>query len=235
MGDRLTLARKLLDNYHSKALELLMDYLQDKEIRAATEQYIGQHDPSPVRLDMPLAQQSEPSGTRSHHLDSSLLHKSTRKSIPDARYGLPTPSNSAGSVKSHSSSLAAAGLERIYLISCDDDGADRPVLAKSAPGRHNLIRDKVAYGRGLGASPDPVDEMVLVHLPSGGQRYERVKAAVNLTWRRRNEFTTNVDVFYVVSATLFDSDVILGSEVSLESRVSLGESTTIGQNCAQSD
>ncbi|KAF1960876.1 hypothetical protein CC80DRAFT_590195 [Byssothecium circinans] len=126
------------------------------------------------------------------------------------------PPTSTDSVKSHASNLAAAGLERIYLISCDDDGADQPVISRSAPVKHNLIGDKVLYGRSLGASTDPVDELVSVPLPSGGQRWEKVTTVENLTWRRRKEFTTNVDTFYIVSTRLLDSDVILGSDGSLE-------------------
>lgn len=216
MGDRVTLAQKLLDNYRSKALELLVDYLQNKEIRTATEQYIGQHNPSPARLDAAFEQQPRSSRTRSHHPDSSLPQRTTRQNIPDARHGLHTPPTSAGSVKSNASSLAAAGLERIYLISCDDDGADQPVISRSAPVKHNLIGDKVVYGRSLGASTDTVDEWVSVLLPSGVQRWEKVTTAVNLTWRRRKEFTTNVDTFYIVPVRWLDSDVILGSDGSLE-------------------
>lgn len=233
MGDRVTLAQKLLGNYPSKALELLVDYLQDKEIRTATEQYIGQHNPSPVRLDPAFEQQPRSSRTRLYHPDSSIPQRTTRQNIPDARHGLHTPPTSAGSVKSHASSLAAAGLERIYLISYDDDGADQPVISRSAPVKHNLIGDKVVYGRSLGASTDHVDELVSVPLPSGGQRREKVTTAVNLTWRRRKEFTTNVDTFYIVSARLLDSDVILGSDGSLERQFPSGQSTTIRQICAQ--
>lgn len=219
MGDRVTLARKLLDGYHSKALELLVDYLQDKRIRTATEQYIGQHDPSPMALDAAFEQQPTSSLTRSH---SSLLQKGTRQNIPDTRHGLQTPSISAGSVKSQASSLAAADLERIYLISCCDDSTDQPVISRSAPVKHNLIRDKVVYGRNLGARPDPVDEVVYVPLPSSGQRWEKVTTAVNLTWRRRGELTTNVDTFYIVSGRLLDIDVILGSDGTLERRFPSG-------------
>lgn len=233
MGDRVTLAQKLLDNYHYKALELLMDYLQDKEIRTATEQYIGQHDPSPGRLDAASEQQPGSSRARSHHPDSSLIQRTTRQNFPDARHGLHTPSTSAGSVKSHTSSLTAANMEKIYFVSCDDDGADQPVISRSAPVKHNLIGDRVVFSRSLGASIVPVDESVSVPRPSGGQRWEKVTTAVNLTWRRRKKFTTNVDTFYIVSARLLDSDVILGSDESLECQSPLGQSTRIRQICVQ--
>lgn len=235
MGDCVTLAKKLLDHYPSKAVELLVVYLQDQEIRTATERYIGQHDPSPVRLDAAFEQQPRSSRTRSHHPDSSLLQRTTRQNIPDARHSLHTPPTSAGSVKSHTSSIAGAGLERIYLLSCDDDGADQLVISRSTPVKHNLIGDRVVYGRSLGASIDSVDESVIVPLLSGGQRREKVTAAVNLTWRRRKEFTTNVDTFYIVSARLLDSDVILGSDESLERQFPSGQYSTIRQICAQVD
>jgi hypothetical protein len=227
MGDRVTLAKKLLDHYPTKAQELLITYLQDKEIRTATEQYIGQNQPS-GRLDPPLEQQHRHSRTRSYHPDSSLFQRTTPQNMPDDRHALHalhTPPTSAGSVKSHTSSVAAAGLEKIYLISCIDDGADQPVLSRSIPVKHNLIRDKVVYGRSLGASPVPVDEFVSVPLSSGGQRRVKVTTAVNMPWRRRNEFTTNVDIFYIVSAQFLDCDVILGSDESLERQYPSGQST----------
>jgi hypothetical protein len=225
MGDRLTLAEKLLNSYPSKAVELLMDYLQDKAIRTETEQYIGQHDPSPAKLDAAFEQQSRSIRHRSHYSDASPPQRTTRQNIPNARYGQPTPSNSAGSVKSHTSSMAAAGLERIYLLSCDTDGAEKPVYAKITQGKHNLIGDKVAFGRGLGTDTDPVDEVVAVPIPPGS--WEKATRAVNLTWRRRNEFTTNEDTFYIVSARSLDCDVILASDESLEYQGPSGQSTAI--------
>jgi len=232
MADRVTLAERLLNNYRSKALELLVDYLQNNEIRTATEQYMGQHNPSPVGLGAAFEQQPKSLRTHSYHADSSLSQGMTRQSISDARHGLHTPSTSTESVKSHASSLVAAGLERIYLIS-SDDSADQPVISRTAPVKHNLIGDRAVYRRGLSASIDPVDELVFVPLPSGGQREDRVKKAVNLTWRRRKEFTTNVSTFYIVSARLLDSDVILGSDGSLEHQFPLGQSAIICQICAQ--
>lgn len=222
MGDLVILAQKLLDNYRSKALELLIIYLQDKEVRTATEQYIGQNDPAPVRLDATFEQQTRSPQTRTQHPDSSLLQRPSQQSIPDAKHGLHTPSTSAGSVKSHASSLAAAGLERIYLISCDDDSKDQPVISKTVPMKHNLIRDKVVYRHGFMPSTQRVDEMISVPLPSGGQRWENVTTAVDLTWRRRNQFTTDVDTFYMVPARLLDCDVILGSDESMERQITSG-------------
>lgn len=225
MGDRLTLAEKLLNSYPSKAVELLMDYLQDKAIRTETEQYIGQHDPSPAKLDAAFEPQSRSTRNRSHYSDASAPQRTTRQNIPNAKYGQPTPSNSAGSVKSHTSSMAAAGLEKIFLLSCDTDGAEKPVYAKTTQGKHNLIRDKVVFGRGLGTDTDLVDEAVAVPIPPGG--WEKATRAVNLTWRRRNEFTTNEDTFYIVSARSLDCDVILASDESLEYQVPSGQSTAI--------
>jgi hypothetical protein len=234
MGDRVTLAKKLLANYPSKTLELLVDYLQDKEIRTATEQYIGQHNPSPVRLDATFEQQPRSSRAHLHHSDSTIFQRTSRQSNPDARHDLRTPPTSTSSVKSHASSLAAEGLEKIYLLSCNDEGKDQPVISRRVSVKHNLIGDKVVYGRNLGASTDRVNELVLIPLPSSGQRWEKVTIAVNLTWRRCKEFTTNVDTFYIVSARLLDTDVILGSDGSLERQFPLGSSTTIRQIYAQS-
>jgi hypothetical protein len=231
MGDLVTLAKKLLDHYPTKAQELLITYLQDKDIRTATEQHIGANQPS-ARIDAPFEQQHRHSRTSSYHPESSPFQRTTRQNIHDDRHVLHTPPTSAGSVKSHTSSVAAAGLERIYLISCNDDCAEKPVISRSLPVKHNLIRDKVAYGRNLGASPVPVDELVSVPLSSGGQRREKVTTAVNMTWRRRNEFTTNEDTFYIVSAKLLDSDVILGSDESIEHQYPSGQST-ICQICSQ--
>jgi hypothetical protein len=227
MGDRVTLAEKLLDGYRSKALELLVDYLQNKDVRTATEQYIGQHDPAYARPEASIEQHARASRTHTHHVEPSLPRRPIRQNIPDARLDLHTPSNSAGSVKSHASSLAAAGLERIYLISCDHDGADQAVIVRSAPVKHNLIGDKVVYGRGFGLSTDPADETVSVHLPSGGQRWERVTKSVTLTWRRRNEFKTNIDTFFIVPARLLDNDAVLNLDESLERQLPSGKSTII--------
>ncbi|OAK96944.1 hypothetical protein IQ06DRAFT_48559 [Phaeosphaeriaceae sp. SRC1lsM3a] len=197
MSDRVTLAQRLLDGYCSKALELLVDYLQDKEVRAETERYIGQNDPSPSRLDSTTEQP-----------------RTIRQSIPNASHGLHTPSTSAGSTKSHASSLATAGVEKIYLLASDTDDQDWPVTSRSVTIKHNLIGDRVVHSRGLDANVDLVDE--LVHLPHGGQRLVRTTKCVRLTWRRRNEFTTNVDTFYIVSAKLLESDVIMSSDGWLE-------------------
>lgn len=234
MGDRVTLAQKLLIDYRSKALELLVDYLQDKEIRTATEQYIGQHNPSTVRLDTTFEQQPKPSRTRSHHLDSSPLPGTARQTLLDARHDPRTPPTSAGSVKSYNSSLAAAGMEKIYLLSCDDEGSDQPVISKRAAVKHNLVGHNVVYSRGLGVRTHLVDELVTVPLPSGGWRREKVTNAVNLTWRRCKEFKTTGDTFYVVSSKLLDSDVILGSEESLEHQLPSGQSINICHICAYS-
>lgn len=235
MGDRVTLARRLLKEHPGKAQELLIDYLKDSKIRTETEQYIVQHDRSPQTPDT-SPQQPRPSRTHSHHPDSSLSQRTPRQNISDARHGhgLPTPSASAGSVKSHGSSLAADGRERIYLIPCEGDGTDEPVIARSAPVRYNLIGDNVVYQRRLGVNPDSVGDLVVsVPVRSGGQVWERVREAVTLTWRRRNEFRTNVTTFYLVRAGLLDSDVILDSDGSLEHQFPSGQSTMTHQVSAE--
>ncbi|KAI4911384.1 uncharacterized protein J4E92_010197 [Alternaria infectoria] len=215
MGNTYDLVQQLLRDHPSKAAELLMIYLQDEEKCAAAERYIGQHQPQRLP-EAPSGQQYEALPPRAHHRNSSLQQASARHNIQNARHIMQTPPTSAGSVKSATSGLAAAGMEKISFLSCDDDGADQPVIARRAPGRYNLIGDGVAYGRGLSAGQFEVDESILVHTSAGAAKWVAVKAAVNLTWRRRNEFKTNMDTFYVVSARLLDSDVVLGSEESME-------------------
>ncbi|KZM26237.1 uncharacterized protein EKO05_0006845 [Ascochyta rabiei] len=217
MGDRTTLVEKLLDGYRSKAHELLMDYLRNEKIRTETEQYIGQNEPSSKRVEEAFEQQHKPSRNLPRRSDLSLQQGRIRKDIPDARNGLYTPSNSAGSVKSEASSLASAGLERIYLISCDEI-EDQPVTSRSEPVKHCLIGDRVVNNRSLAANKIIVDERVNVPLRSGGQKSEKATTAVSLTWRRRKEFTTNVDTFYIVSALLLGCDVILSSDPTLNRR-----------------
>jgi hypothetical protein len=217
MGDRVTLAQKLVDSYRKKAIELLVDYLQNKEIRTDAEQYIGQHDPSPARLDTAFEQHHGPLSTRSHHRNVSQPSGAARQNISNARHSLDTPSNSAGSVKSHASSKAAAGIEKILFLSGDDEGTDVPVFSRRAIGKYNLIKDQVAYGRGLGAGKFVVDESVVpVHHSSGRQTWENVRFAVNLTWHRPNDWSTNVDTFYIVPARSLDCDVIWGSDGAME-------------------
>jgi hypothetical protein len=190
MGDRVTLAQKLVDSYRTKAIELLVDYLQNKDIRTDAEQYIGQHDPSPARLDTAFEQHHGPLPTRSHHRNVSQPSGAARQNISNARHSLDTPSNSAGSVKSHASSKAAAGIEKILFLSGDDEGTDVPVFSRRATGKYNLIKDQVAYGRGLGAGKFVVDESVVpVHHSSGRQTWENVRFAVNLTWHRPNDWS----------------------------------------------
>jgi hypothetical protein len=235
MRDRATLARKLIDEYDSKALELLMDYLKDEKIRAETERYIGQNDPSPARLDTAFEQPPTASQTHVRRSSSSLHQRMPRQNMPDGRHGLHTPSNSAGSVKSHASGgLAAAGMEKIYFLSSDEQGKDPTVIARPAPGRYNLIGDKVVYGRSLADGQFGVNESVLVHLASGEQRWVGVKAAVDLTWRRPHEFKTSQDTFYIVPAKLLDSDVVLASDEYLERELPSGQSTTIRRVWARS-
>ncbi|CAG5142324.1 uncharacterized protein ALTATR162_LOCUS1129 [Alternaria atra] len=132
--------------------------------------------------------------------------------MPDGRHALHTPSNSAGSVKSHASSLAAAaGMERIYLMS-DDESEDQPVTSIRGPGKYNLIGDQVVFDRGFGASQVGVEELIPVQHQSGKQRLVTVKRAVNITWRRRNELRSRLNTFYVVPADMLDSDVLLASD-----------------------
>ena len=233
MGNTYDLVQQLLKDHPSKAAELLMIYLQDEEICAATERYIGQH-PLPQRVpDAQVRQQYEALAQRAHHRNSSLQQASARHNVQSARHVMQTPPTSAGSVKSATSGLAAAGMEKISFLSCDDDGTDQPVIARRAPGRYNLIGDGVAYGRGLSTGQFEVDESILVHTSSGAAKWVVVKAAVNLTWRRRNEFKTNMDTFYVVSARLLDSDVVLGSEESMERQFPSGQSHTFRSVSAQ--
>ena len=222
MGDRVTLAQKLVDSYRTKAIELLVDYLQNKDIRTDAEQYIGQHDPSPARLDTAFEQHHGPLPTRSHHRNVSQPSGAARQNISNARHSLNTPPTSAGSVKSHASSMAAAGVEKILFLSGDDEGTDVPVLSRRAPGKYNLIKDQVAHGRGLVAGRFGVDELVPVHHPSVGHTWENVRFAVNLTWRRRNEYSTNVDTFHIVPARSLDCDVVLGSDASMERQLPSG-------------
>ncbi|CAI9632631.1 hypothetical protein GT037_006312 [Alternaria burnsii] len=148
----------------------------------------------------------------------SLPNRMAQQNASRVRHNLNTPSASVGSVTSHFSSMVAAGMEKIYILSGDDEGTDVPVLSRRASGKRSLIKAQVAYGRGLGAGRFGVDELVLVHHPSGCQTWENVRFAVNLTWRRRNEHSTNLDTFYIVSARSLDCDVVLGFDGATESQ-----------------
>jgi hypothetical protein len=224
MGDRLTLAQRLLKDHPHKAVELLMDYLKDGGIQAETERYIGQNPPQ-RNLEMAFEYQHGALSPRSHHRNSSAQQGSARHNIQIMRNSDQTPPTSASSNKSYASGLAAAGMEKITFLSCDDDSADQPVIARRTPGKYNLIGDAVAYsGRGLSAGQFEVDESILVHTSSGAARPVSVKAAVNLTWRSRNTFKTNMGTFYIVSASLLDSDVVLGSDESVERQFPSGQS-----------
>jgi hypothetical protein len=129
--------------------------------------------------------------------------------------------------------MAAAGMEKIYFLSGDDEGKDHPVISRRAPGKYNLIRDKVVYGRGLGAGKFGVHESVSVPDASGGHTWVKVEFAVNLTWRRSNEFSSNVDTFHIVPAQLLNSDAVLGSDGAMEDQLPSGQFLTIRRSCAQ--
>ncbi|KAI4606899.1 hypothetical protein J4E80_009978 [Alternaria sp. BMP 0032] len=231
MGDRLTLAQRLLRDHPAKAIELLMDYLKDGKIKADTEQYIGQNTAQPM-LETELNHHRGSMPPPAHHHHSSI-QGSVRPNIQDTRHSIQTPPTSAGSVKSHTSGLAAAGMEKISFLSCDDDSADQAVIAKRAPGKYNLISEAVAYGRGLSAGQFEVDESIPVHTSSGGPRWVNVKHAVNLTWRRPSEYKTNMDTFHVVSGKYLDSDVVLGSDESMERQFPSGQSHSFRSVSAQ--
>ncbi|KAH7381148.1 hypothetical protein DE146DRAFT_636909 [Phaeosphaeria sp. MPI-PUGE-AT-0046c] len=142
------------------------------------------------------------------------------------RHGLHTPSSNAGSVKSLASSLDAAGAERIYLMSSNDDDAERLVLSRTETVKHSLIRDCLVNSCSFHFSTIPVDELVCVPLPSGGEKWERATRSVSLTWRRCKEFTTNVDTFYVVSAKSLVIDVVLSSDGWMEHQLPPGINDT---------
>jgi hypothetical protein len=222
MDNRVTLAQKLVDNYRTKAIELLVDYLQNKEIRADAEQYVVRHPPSPTRLDTAVEQHQGSIATGSHHRSISQPQGSTRQNISNARHSMYTPPTSAGSVKSLASSVAASGMERIYFLSAENDGPDVPLISRRTTGKHNLIRDTVAYGRGLGEGRSMVNKLVPVYHPSGGQTEVDVTFAVSLTWRRRKETSSNIGTFYIVPASSLDCDVVLGSDELLEHQLPPG-------------
>ena len=146
---------------------------------------------------------------------------------------IQTPSASAGSNKSFASGLAAAGMEKITVLSCDDDSTDQVVIAMYGSGRHNLIGDDVAYGgRGLSANRYTLDESILVPTPSGPAR---PTTAVDLTWRNpgRNKGKTRNGTFYIVSGSLLESDVVLASDDSVERQFPSGQSHTFRSMSAQ--
>ncbi|KAI4641876.1 uncharacterized protein J4E79_011647 [Alternaria viburni] len=215
MGDRLTLAHRLLRDHPTKAVELLMDYLKDANIKAETEQFIGQNPPQ-RNLETESDHLHEILPAPSHHRNSSAQQASGRHHMQRMRNSIQTPSASAGSNKSFASGLAAAGMEKITILTCDDDSADQVVIAMYGSGKHNLIGDDVAYGgRGLSANQYRLDESMLVPTPSGSAR---VTTAVDLTWRNpgRNKGKTKMGTFYVVPENLLESDVVLASDESME-------------------
>jgi len=232
MGDRLTLAHRLLRDHPTKAVELLMDYLRDANIKAETEQFIGQNTPQ-RNLETESDHLREILPAPSHHRTSSAQQASGRHHMQRMRNSIQTPSASAGSNKSFASGLAAAGMEKITVLSCDDDSADQVVIAMYGSGKHNLIGDDVAYGgRGLSANQYRLDESMLVPTPSGPAR---VTTAVDLTWRNpgRNKGKTKMGTFYVVPENLLDSDVVLASDESMERQFSSGQSHTFRSMSAQ--
>ena len=219
MADRYALAQKLIDGYRVKAIELLMDYLRDEDIRAATEQYIGLHPPQPIP-----EQQNKANPPRAYYSNSSLQHASAWHDHQGARNSILTPPTSLDSL-SYPSGPVVTDMEKISFLSCDDDDIeDQPVIAKRAPGGYNLIGDGVVYSRGLGAGRFEVDKSIPVYASSGAAKWVTVTFAVKLTWRRRSEFQTNLDTFYVVSAKLLDSDVVLGSDESVDGQSLSGQS-----------
>jgi len=232
MVTRLSLAQELFKEHPEKTIELLMDYLQDKDIRAATERYIWENPPH-RNPETVVEHRREILPAPSHHRNSSAQQGSARHHMQRMRNSIQTPSASAGSNKSFASGLAAAGMEKITVLSCDDDSADQVVIAMYGSGRHNLIGDDVAYGgRGLSAHQYPLNESILVPTPS---RPASVTTAVDLTWRNpgRNKGKTRMGTFYVVPGNLLDSDVVLASDESVERQFPSGQSHTFRSMSAQ--
>jgi len=219
MGDRHTLAEKLLDGYRSKAMELLMDYLKDEKICAETERYIGQHHPSPARVNTAFEQLPVATPARPHRYSSSLPQTTARRKTSDAPHGQHTPSNSAGSGISQRSSLTAPGVEKIWLLSHDEERKDQLVISRRGTGKDYLIQEKALYNRGFGTEQTTVDE--LVNVP-GRQKAISVTKAVNLTWRRPSALSTSNDTFYVVPNGFIDSDIVLASDEALDGPYSPG-------------
>ncbi|CAN9091352.1 unnamed protein product [Alternaria alternata] len=209
MTDLVSLAQELIDHYPKKAVELLVFYLQDDVVRAATERFIGRQGASSGRADTALEQHQKSLPTRWHHRKPSMLYEANRQNVQ-------TPPHSAGSVKSNTSGMAAQGAEKIYFLSGDDEGPGQPAISRSAPGKYNLITEKVAYRHGLGDGQFRVDESVPVHNASGGPIWVKATFAVNLVWRRCTELTTEMDTFHIVPGQLLKSDVILGTDGSPE-------------------
>jgi len=214
------------------ATQLLMDYLKDERIKAETEQYIGQNPPQ-RNLDTESDHLHEILPAPSHHRNPSAQQGSARHHIQRMKNNIQTPSASAGSNKSYASGLAAAGMEKITILSCDDDGADQVVIAMYGLGKHNLIGDDVAFGgRGLSAHHYRLDESMLVPTPSGPAR---PTTAVDLTWRNpgRNKGKTRNGTFYIVPGGLLESDVVLASDESVERQFPSGQSHTFRSMSAQ--
>lgn len=212
MGDRVLLVEKLLKGYPTKAKELLIDYLKDVSVQRAVEQYMGTT--APALPAMTFSEQPEPLQTNSYH-HAAPPRLRTQNRVPDPKREPFTPSDSAGSVKSYTSSATSAGLEKINLM--PSTGPDLPVIARVAPVRHHLIRDKVVHNRGIEINPDPVSE--LVSLP-GEERMITATKAVDMTWCRRNSFNSEPGTFYVVPSACINSDVVLGSNVPTARRFS---------------
>ncbi|CAN9091511.1 unnamed protein product [Alternaria alternata] len=202
MTDLVSLAQELIDHYPKKAVELLVFYLQDDVVRAATERFIGRQGASSGRADTALEQHQKSLPTRWHHRKPSMLYEANRQNVQ-------TPPHSAGSVKSNTSGMAAQGAEKIYFLSGDDEGPGQPAISRSAPGKYNLITEKVAYRHGLGDGQFRVDESVPVHNASGGPIWVKATFAVNLVWRRCTELTTEMDTFHIVPGQLLKSDSYL--------------------------
>ncbi|KAI4605743.1 hypothetical protein J4E83_010406 [Alternaria metachromatica] len=221
MVTRLSLAEELVKDHPKKTIELLMDYLQDKEIRATTERYIWEN-PARRSPETALEHRHEASPPRAHRRNPSAPQGPPRYDVQSARYSVQTPPTSAGSVKSHGSGLTAAGMEKITFLSCDDEIPDQTVIARNAPGRYNLIDKEVADSRGLNVDPVDVDESILVHLPSGAKRRVSVQTVVYLTWHRRGAYRTSKNAFYIVPEGLLNSDVVLGSDESMERQHTTG-------------
>lgn len=221
MGDRLTLAKRLINDYEPKAVELLMDHLRDSDIRKATEQYMGQQNPSSREPDVTLDQSSRSSRSNSFPMGSSS-QRPNRQNLRNTTHGLVTPSNSGASVRSHSSGLAAAGIQVIHIIP-NEGGKEVPVMSRTASVTHNLIGDNLAYGRVMGSTIEGVDEIVSVPVKPGCHRDYNAKTAMHLTWRLSLEFKTRANTFFIVPANLLDSDVILGNDSSQDNLYHFGQ------------
>lgn len=217
----LALAERLIEYHPHKAAEILARIFKDDRIKnEANACFVpppknGQPEAlrSPNRLELVLPARTPARSLSSHDSGSPPPPQKRRNRILDATPSMPSPPRAASSTGSRSTKGEAPPRDYILFTGVDEGGVlrEKPVIVKTAPIPHSIIRDDVANrldaeidseGEACLPIPHPEDPDLLLDV--------RVNSSTTLTWSRPRSDATHETRFYIVSRDLLMADVLLG-------------------------